>query len=258
MSTAPPPLAADLNAGLRRLKLAAMRRLAPELLVTARTQRWNPEEFLRTLIDAEITARDESNARTRMKQAAFPVTKRLEEFDVASSSIPPATFSYLASLEWIRATENTCLIGPAGTGKSHMLVALGVAAVETGHRVRYFTAADLVETLYRALADNSAGRTIDTLLRNELIICDELGFAPLDDTGAQLLFRFVAAAYERRSLGIGSHWPFESWGRFLPEHTTAVSLLDRLLHHCHVVITDGDSYRMKQARARGGTRAKPS
>jgi DNA replication protein DnaC len=258
VSTAPPPLAAGLNAGLRRLKLAAMRRLAPELLVTARTQRWNPEELLRTLIEAEISSRDESNARTRMRNAAFPVTKRLEEFDVAASSIPKATFDYLASLEWIRAAENTCLIGPAGTGKSHMLVALGVAGVEAGHRVRYFTAADLVETLYRALADNSVGKVIDILLRNDLIIIDELGFAPLDDTGAQLLFRFVAAAYERRSLGIGSHWPFESWGRFLPEHTTAVSLLDRLLHHCHVVVTDGDSYRMKQARARGGTRAKPS
>ena len=258
MSTAPPPLAADLNAGLRRLKLAAMRRLAPELLVTARTQRWNPEEFLRTLIEAEITSRDESNARTRMRQAAFPVTKRLAEFDVTASSIPVATFDYLASLEWIRAAENACLIGPAGTGKSHMLVALGVAAVEAGHRVRYFTAADLVETLYRALADNSVGKMIDTLLRNDLIICDEPGFAPLDDTGAQLLFRFVAAAYERRSLGIGSHWPFESWGRFLPEHTTAVSLLDRLLHHCHVVVTDGDSYRMKQARARGDGPRKPS
>jgi DNA replication protein DnaC len=241
VTAAPPPLAADLNAGLRRLKLAAMRRLAPELLVTARTQRWNPEEFLRTLIDAEITARDESNARTRMRNAAFPVTKQLAEFDVAASSIPQATFDYLASLEWIRAAENACLIGPAGTCKSHVLAALGVAAVEAGHKVRYFTAAELVETLYRALADNSVGRVIDTLLRNDLIICDELGFAPLDDTGAQLLFRFVAAAYERRSLGIGSHWPFESWGRFLPEHTTAVSLLDRLLHHCHVVITSGDS-----------------
>jgi DNA replication protein DnaC len=239
MSTAPPPLAADLTAGLRRLKLAAMRRLAPELLVTARTQRWDPEEFLRTLIEAEITARDESNARTRMRQAAFPVTKTLDEFDLAASSIPPATLAYLASLEWIRAAENTCLIGPAGTGKSHMLVALGVAAVRAGHKVRYFTAAELVETLYRALADNSVGRIIETLLRCDLIICDELGFAPLDDTGAQLLFRFVAAAYERRSLGIGSHWPFESWGRFLPEHTTAVSMLDRLLHHCHVVITCG-------------------
>ena len=254
MSTAPPPLAADLTDGLKRLKLAAMRRLAPELLVTAKTQRWSPEEFLRTLITAEITARDESNARTRMRSAAFPVSKTLAEFDVAASSIPAGTFAYLASLEWIRGAENVCLIGPAGTGKSHMLVALGVAAVDAGHRVRYFTAADLVETLYRALADNSVGRVIDTLLRNDLIICDELGFAPLDDTGAQLLFRFVAAAYERRSLGLASHWPFESWGRFLPEHTTAVSMLDRLLHHCHVVITDGESYRMRQARNQGGTK----
>ena len=258
MSTTAPPLAADLNDGLKRLKMAAMRRLAPELLVTAKTQRWNPEEFLRTLVEAEITARDESNARTRMRQAAFPVRKTLDEFDVATSSIPTATFDYLASLEWIRAGENVCLIGPAGTGKSHVLVALGVAAVEAGHRVRYFTAAELVETLYRALADNSVGRTIETLLRNELVLIDELGFAPLDDTGAQLLFRFIAAAYERRALGIGSHWPFESWGRFLPEHTTAVSMLDRLLHHCHVVITNGDSYRMKQARTQGGAATKTS
>jgi DNA replication protein DnaC len=138
-----------------------------------------------------------------------------------------------------------------------VLVALGVAAVEAGHWVRYFTAAEPVETLYRALADNSVGRTIETLLRNDLIICDELGFAPLDDIGAQLLFRFVAA-YEHRSRGIGSHWPFESWGRFLPEHTTAVSLLDRPLHHCHVVVTDADSYRIKKARQRTGGRQKPS
>ncbi|HRY10685.1 MAG TPA: IS21-like element helper ATPase IstB [Candidatus Nanopelagicales bacterium] len=254
-ATAPPPLPPDLNEGLKRLKMAAMRRLAPELLVTAKTQRWKPEEFLRTLIEAEIASRDESNIRTRMRQASFPVTKTLAEFDVAASSIPPATFDYLSSLEWIRATENVCMIGPAGTGKSHTLIALGIAAVEAGHRVRYFTAAELVETLYRGLADNSVGKVIDTLLRNDLVLVDELGFAPLDDTGAQL-FRFVAAAYERRSLGVGSHWPFESWGRFLPEHTTAVSMLDRLLHHCHTVVTDGDSYRMKQARANGGTRLK--
>src|SRR5512133_3764338 len=257
-ATTPPPLPADLNEGLKRLKMAAMRQLAPELLVTAKTQRWKPEEFLRTLVEAEISARDASNARTRLRQAAFPVTKTLEDFDVATSSIPKATFDYLASLEWVRAAENVCLIGPAGTGKSHTLIALGIAAVEAGHRVRYFTAAELVETLYRGLADNSVGKLIENQLRNELVIVDELGFAPLDDTGAQLLFRFVAAAYERRSLGIASHWPFESWGRFLPEHTTAVSMLDRLLHHCHTVITDGDSYRMKQARAKGGTPLKTS
>ena len=237
MTAAPPALAPDLADGLRRLKLAAMRHLAPELLVTAKTQRWAPEELLRTLVEAEITARDASNARNRLKAAAFPLVKTFDEFDRAASSVPSATLDYLASLEWITARENLCLVGPAGTGKSHLLVALGHTAVHAGHRVRYFTAAELVETLYRGLADNSVGRLIDTLLRHDLIICDEVGFAPLDDTGAQLLFRFIAAAYERRSLGIASHWPFESWGRFLPEHTTAVSLLDRLLHHAHVIAT---------------------
>ena len=256
MSAAAPELPADLVQGLRRLKLAAMRRLAPELLVTAKTQRWAPEEVLRTLIEAEITAREASNAATRLKAAAFPVVKTLDEFDLSVSSITKATVDYLTSLEWITAQENLCLVGPAGTGKSHLLVALGVAAVAAGHRVRYFTAADLVETLYRGLADNSVGRVIDTLLRNDLIICDEVGFAPLDDTGAQLLFRFVAAAYERRALGIASHWPFESWGRFLPEHTTAVSMLDRLLHHANIVVTDGESYRMRQARTKGATTPK--
>jgi DNA replication protein DnaC len=235
----PPVLAPDLANGLRRLKLAAMRQLAPELLLTAMTQRWAPEELLRTLVEAEISARDASNARTRMKTAGFPVSKTLDEFDRTVTTVPTATLDYLTSLEWITAAENLCLVGPAGTGKSHLLVALGHAAVHAGHRVRYFTAAELVETLYRGLADNSVGRVIDTLLRHDLIICDEVGFAPLDDTGAQLLFRFIAAAYERRALGIASHWPFESWGRFLPEHTTAVSLLDRLLHHANIVVTDG-------------------
>jgi DNA replication protein DnaC len=253
VSAPAPPLAPDLTAGLRRLKLAAMRRLAPELLITAKTQRWAPEELLRTLVEAEITAREASNARTRLKAAAFPVTKTLEESDLGASSIPQATFACLGSLEWITARENLCLVGPAGTGKSHLLVALGAAAVQAGHKVRYLTAAELTETLYRGLADNSAGKIIDTLLRNDLIIIDEIGFAPLDDTGTQLLFRVVAAAYERRALGIASHWPFESWGRFLPEHTTAVSLLDRLLHHASVVVTNGDSYRMREARAKGGT-----
>ncbi len=179
-ATTPPPLAPDLAAGLRRLKLAAIRRLAPELLITAKTQRWAPEELLRTLVEAEITARDASNARTRMKQATFPVTKTLEEFDRTASSIPGATLDYLASLEWITAAENLALVGPAGTGKSHLLVALGTAAVAAGHRVRYLTAAELAETLYRGLADNSVGKIIDALLRNDLIIIDEVGFAPLD------------------------------------------------------------------------------
>jgi len=256
VSANPPPLDPDLVAGLRRLKLARIRAIAPEVLVAARTQRWKPEDVLRTLVEAEIAARDESNARTRLRAAGFPVAKTLDEFNLSLSSVPQASFDYLASLEWIRAAENLCLVGPAGTGKSHLLLALGHAAVSEGLRVRYFAAADLVESLYRGMADNSVAKIIDSLLRADLVIIDELGFAPLDLTGTQLLFRFVAAAYERRSLGIASHWPFDAWGRFLPEHTTAASMLDRLLHHAVVIVTEGESYRMREAKTRGGGRNK--
>ncbi len=249
-------LAPDLTIALKRLKLRAFRELAPEVLQIAKTQRWAPEEVLHTLIEAEIAARDESNLANRLRVAQFPVVKSFDDFKLAQSSVPQATFDYISSLEWVAAKENLCLIGPAGTGKSHVLVSAGHAAVTAGMRVRYLSAAELIESLYRGLADNSVGKIIDSLLRFDLIIVDELGFAPLDDHGTQLLFRFVAAAYERRSLGIASHWPFEQWGRFLPEHTTATSMLDRLLHHAVVVITEGESFRMKEARSRGGARKK--
>ena len=247
-----PALEPDLEAGLKRLKLAAVRRMAPEVLRTAKVQRWAPDELLRTLVEAEIAARDASNEQARRKAAGFPVTRRLEDFDLAESSVPRVTFEHLASLDWLEAADNVVLVGPAGTGKSHLLLGIGEAAVVAGRRVRYLPAASLVETLYGGLADNSVGRVIERLLRHDLVIIDDLGFAPLDDVGSDLLFRFVAAAYEHRSLGVASHWPFESWGRFLPEHTTAVALLDRLLHHATTVVTSGDSYRMKEARQRGG------
>ena len=232
-ATAPPPLPADLDAGLRRLKLAAMRRLAPELL----RHRQDPTLDARGGPAHPGRGRDRRPGRVQRrapgcKAAGVPGhqdPRRVRRRRLLDPSRRPSTTS--PRLEWIRAAENLCLVGPAGTGKSHTLIALGHAAVDAGHRVRYFTAAELVETLYRGLADNTVGKVIDTLLRHDLILVDEVGFAPLDDTGAQLLFRLVAAAYERRSLGIASHWPFEYWGRFLPEHTTAVSLLDRLLHH---------------------------
>jgi len=241
---AAPALPDDLEAGLKRLKLSAVRRQAPDVLITAKTQRWTPEETLRVLVELEIAARDESNCRNRLAAARFPVTKTLAEFNLAESSIPRASHDYLITLDWIRRADNLCLVGPAGTGKTHYLLAIGHAAVEAGHRVRYFTAVELIEQLWRAVADNTVGRAIEQVCRNELIIIDEIGFAPLDHTGCQLLFRVIAAAYERRSVAIASHSPFEAWGRFLPDQPTAVSLLDRLCHHAHIITTSGDSYRL--------------
>jgi DNA replication protein DnaC len=133
-----------------------------------------------------------------------------------------------------------------------VLIAIGHAAVEAGYKVRYFAAAELVEPLYRGLADNSVGKVAGSVLRADAVIVDEVGFAPLDDTGAQLSSRFVAAAYERRALAIASHWPFEDWGRFLPNVITAVPLLDRLLHHAVIVVTSGEGFRMREARKRTG------
>ena len=140
------------------------------MLQVAKTQRWTPEEVLRTLIEAEIAARDASNDANRLKAAAFPVTKTLDGFDISASSIPQATVDYLTSLEWIRAQHNLAIIGPPGTGKSHLLIGLGHAAIHAGHKVRYFTAADLIDTLYRGLADNTVGKIIDTLLRADLLM----------------------------------------------------------------------------------------
>jgi DNA replication protein DnaC len=240
-------LDAALVDGLRRLKLARVRRIAPEVCATARTQRWRPEEFLRVLVEEECKARDESNRQMRLKQANFPVHKTLESFDLSVSSLNRGTFDYLGSLEWLRQRRNVALVGPPGTGKSHIAIALARAAVEE-HRVRFFRADALVEQLYRGLADNTVGRLIDGILRADLVVIDELGFSTLDAVAANHLFRVVAAAYETKSLVITSNWAFEQWTNFLPDATTATAILDRLLHHCEVVVLDGQSYRLREAK----------
>ena len=183
MGLAPLDGAQDLVENLRRLKLATIREEAAEVLQNAKTQRLSAEDVLRTLVTAEINGRDAANRRIRLKQAGFPALKTLETLNLTTSSIPRPTFEYLGSLEWIRAAENALLVGPAGTGKSHCLIGLGYRAIERGLRVRYFAAADLVEALYRGLADNSAGKLMVGILRNDLVLIDELGFAPLDETG---------------------------------------------------------------------------
>ena len=182
-----------------------------------------------------------------MKAAAFPVTKTLDEFDVAVSSVKPATFDYLASLEWVRAKENLCLVGPAGTGKSHLLVALGHAAVDAGHRVRYFTAAELVETLYRALADNSVGKVITSPQgrpdpdRRDRLRPDgpHRGRAVLPPRRRRLRTPVARHRLALALRGVGQV-PSRAHHRRQPARPAAAP------HR--LVVTDGESFRMKEAR----------
>ena len=240
--------------GLKRLKLRRMRHLAPQVCLTARTQRWRPEELLRVLVDEECKARDESNRLARHRQAGFPVIKDLDGFDLGATNLNRATFDYLRSLEWIPLKRNVALVGPPGTGKTHLAIALGRAAIDAGYRVKFVRADVLVEQLYRGLADNTVSKVVDAVLRAEVVVIDELGFTPLDLVGANHLFRLVSAAYETRSLVVTSNWPFEQWTNFLPDVTAASAILDRVLHHCEVVVLEGDSYRLREARS---TMARP-
>jgi DNA replication protein DnaC len=227
-----------------------MRRVAPELLGTARTEGWGPEDLLRALVEAEVAGRDASNTQIRLKEARLPVMRSLEDFDVTASSIPRPTFDYLTSLGWLDSTENLYVEGPAGTGKTHLLDGLGQLAVEAGNPVRYFSTTGLVERLGFGLTDNSLEKAIGEVLHARLVIIDDFGFAPLGSTGSRLLLSLVAAAYEHTSIALATHVPVHEWGRFLHDQSTANSIVDRFLHHSIIVVTEGESFRMREARER--------
>lgn len=206
------------------------------------------ERFLHLTLKKELEHREEVRKIRLLKEAGFPLYKTLDGYDFKSLKIPAALRrDDMLSASFIRQKRNIVLYGPVGTGKSHLAIALGVAACGMDIPVRFFTVAELVVRLADAVRTGTLERLLKSILKAELIILDEWGYVPLDKQGAQLLFRIISDSYERRSLIITTNLEFSKWGTILTDDQMAAAIIDRLAHHGHLIIFEGDSYRMKNA-----------
>jgi DNA replication protein DnaC len=238
---------------LRELRLPHMRRTAPDLLATAKAQRWDPAEAVRALLAEELAGRQASSINTRRKAAGFPTGKTFDAWDETISSIPAPTQRALRTLEWIERHENVVVCGPSGTGKSHFLEALGHTAINHDAHVSWFSLETLGQIVRRGRADDSTSRAIKRIMRADVIIIDDIGLLPVAADTAEALYRVVDAAYEKRSIALSSNLHPAGFDELMPK-TIANATVDRLLHHAHIVLTTGDSIRLTQATGGKGVR----
>ena len=242
----------EVDAHLRRLRLPYLRSAARDVLATAKAQRWDPAEALRVLLAEEVAGRDRAMMANRRRSAGFPSGKTFEAWDEQASSIPRPTQHALRTLEWVQRRENLALCGPSGTGKSHFLEALGSAAVERGLRVSWFSLETLGAIIRRHRADDSVARAIARICRADLIVVDDIGMLPVGAEAAEAFYRLIDAAYERRSVAVSSNLHPAGFDELMPK-TLATATVDRLLHHAHVVVTEGEkSFRFAEATSGKG------
>ena len=231
---------------MRSLKMPHARALAPELIATARAQRWEPVEVIKALFAEEVSGRAASMLATRRKAAGFPTGKTFDVWDPDASSIPAPTQQGLRTLEWIRRGENLVVCGPSGTGKTFFLEALGQQAVEEGLKVAWFRLEDLGQLIRAHRTDDSVTRAVNRVLRADLVVVDDIGLLAVGADAAEGLYRVVDAAYEKRSIAISSNLHPAGFDELMPK-TLATATVDRLLHHAHICQTSGDSVRLTQA-----------
>jgi DNA replication protein DnaC len=237
-----------LRANLKQLRLPAMVAEFEKLAREAAAANEGYEQYLLRLTELEVAARASNAVQARIRAAEFPVHKEFDTFDfTAVPHVNKPKVLELARGEWIEQKTNVCLIGSTGTGKTHLAIALGLAACRQGKRVQFVTAADLVMQLEQAQKQYQLEKALRQLDRADLLICDELGYVSFSRAGAELLFQVFTNRYELRSLLLTSNLPFSEWNQVFQGERMTAALLDRLTHRCSIFEMNGESYRFRES-----------
>jgi len=236
-----------LDRDLVELKLLEIAKSYREVLDEAARKGSSMLEVLATLIGMEQTTRQQRSLERRLQQARLPKLKTLAEYDFSfPKRMPKAAILRLFDCDFIQRHGCAVLIGPTGTGKSHLLTALGYTAAERGYSVRHTRVVDMINHLTTAQINGLLGKSLKIYTRPTLLLLDELGYLPIDKRGADLLFQVIAARYESGSIVLTTNRPFREWGAlFDVDNTLATALIDRLMHHGEAIVIQGGSYRMK-------------